>query len=134
MGKRGPQPYAPTKKQRDAVKLYVAGGIAEPVIAHKIGICQMTLRKHFADELNFGRDMKRAENLQRLDDAAEGGNVTAMKHLDGKFELVSAKASFIGEERPRAGKKEIVRAEAMSAGMDGEWEGDLNPPSDARPN
>lgn len=131
MGKRGPQPFNPTKKQRETVKLLMAGGIAEPVIAHRIGICQNTLRRWFEEELSFGRDLKRAENLERLDKAAEKGNVTAMKHLDGKFELVSAKASVTdGAAVEKLGKKEIAKAQAMNAGANSEWGDDLKPPNE----
>lgn len=133
MGKRGPQPFTPSKTQRKLVKLLVAGGIPEPVIAHKIGVCQNTLRRHFPDELVFGRGLKLAENIERLDKAADGGNVTAMKHLDAKFEMVSAKASFTdplpAEPTRKLGKKELQRNEAMVAGDNSDWGSDLKPPS-----
>ena len=135
--KRGPgQPaFKPTKKHRDQVKLYMAGGISEPVIAHRLGICQNTLRKHFADELHFGRDMKVADNLDRLERAADDGNVTAMKHLDVKFGATAAQHAFTAPEArpPAIGKKEAAQLAAEKAGVGTEWGDDLRT-ENARPN
>lgn len=133
MGKRGPQPFKPSEKQRKLVSLLVAGGISEPAIAKRIGICQNTLRRWFGDELQSGHETKRAENLERLDKAAASGNVTAQKYLDTKFERIGAKATLTAPAE-RVGKKEIVRATALTAGENSEWGDDLAPPSDALPN
>ena len=131
LGKRGPEGFVPTKAQREKVKLYLAGGISEPVVAHRLGISQNTLRKHFADELEFGRDMKRADNLERLEKAATKGNVSAMKHLDAKFATVSAENSFTAPA-PRSsdvGKKEQAQAAAKDAGQGTGWGDDLSIPA-----
>lgn len=136
MGKRGPAPFQPTAKQRRDVALYAAGGMSEPGIASELGICQNTLRKHFAADILAGHEREIAANLRRLRKAADDGNVTAMKHLDTKFELVGAKVSF-GAEQPRAakpGKKEVVRQDAMIAGHGNEWGDDLKAPIDGLPN
>jgi hypothetical protein len=121
----------PTKAQREKVKLYLAGGISEPVVAHRIGISHMTLRKHFAEELEFGRDMKRADNLELLQKAATKGNVSAMKHLDAKFATSSAEASFTAPATRGAadpGKKELAQAAAKDAGQGTNWGNDLAVP------
>jgi hypothetical protein len=122
----------PTKAQREKVKLYLAGGISEPVVAHRLGISQMTLRKHFAEELVFGRDLKQADNLDRLEKAANKGNVTAMKHLDAKFGTNAAQHNFeqpARESSPRQGKKEQAQTAADTAGAGTVWGEDLQVPA-----
>jgi predicted transcriptional regulator len=117
--KRGPAPLNPTKKQRDDVALYAAAGLSEPGIAAEIGVCQNTLRKHFAAELQAGREREIAANLRRLRKAADHGNVTAMKHLDAKFDLTPRKD--LETRRRPPGKKEIAQIEAERRPDDGDW-------------
>ena len=130
--KRGPKPYAPKKAERDDVALFMASGMSEPRIAAVLGICQNTLRKHFATELQIGRDREMAANLKRLRKAAAKGNVTAMKHLDAKYGTVSTEHSFAAPEaqpdRPeKLGKKEQAMREASTAGQGTTWGQDLEP-------
>jgi hypothetical protein len=128
LGKRGPQGFVPTKAQREKVKLYLAGSISEPVVAHRLGISQNTLRKHFAEELEFGRDLKRADNLDRLERAANKGNVSAMKHLDAKFATSAAENSFTApapHASSETGKKQQAQAAAKDAGQGTGWGNDL---------
>jgi hypothetical protein len=110
--------------------------MSEPAIAREIGICQNTLRKHFADELRAGNEIELAANLRRLRKAADKGNVTAMKHMDARFSVVAAHKSFVDEPAPsekpsRLGKKEAATMAAATAGVDTPWGDDLNPPSGA---
>jgi hypothetical protein len=120
--KRGRKLFSPTKAQRNKVMLLVAAGFGEPSIADVIGICQNTLRKHFPEELRSGRDRKLAENLVRLDKAAQEGNVTAQKYLDGKL---GAQIPSKQEPKPEAiGKKEALVREAHEAHTQSEW-GDI---------
>jgi hypothetical protein len=77
--KGGRPPFSPTSKQRDRVALLAAGGIPQPAIAAVLGCCERTLRNYFAVELETGRGVKRAQNLERLEAAAKRGNVSAMK-------------------------------------------------------
>lgn len=98
--------------------MYAAAGLSEPGIAAEIGVCQNTLRKHFAAELQAGREREIAANLRRLRKAADHGNVTAMKHLDAKFDLTPRKA--LEPRRRPPGKKEIAQIEAERA-PDSDW-------------
>jgi predicted transcriptional regulator len=118
--KRGPLPFVPTKAQRQEVMLLVAAGMSEPSIASVIGICQSTLRKHFAEELLFGHARKQAENLARLEKAARKGNVTAMKYLAGKLEVIPERAP--PEPKPqKLGKKEAAEVDAQTAHERSSW-------------
>jgi hypothetical protein len=125
--KPGPKPFAPTRAQRRKVMLYLAGGMPEPQIAAVLGIVQNTLRKHFADELAHGRAVKMAANLERLEAAADKGNVTAMKHLDARFQSAAAEAAFIdpAPKAERLGKKQLAAIAAETAGDGTEWGDDL---------
>jgi hypothetical protein len=83
--KRGRRPFNPIAKQRDRVMLLTAGGLTEPAIAAVLGCCERTLRNCFKAELETGRGVKRAQNLERLEAAAKQGNVSAMKALEAIF-------------------------------------------------
>lgn len=101
---RGQPPFKPSKRNRKDVTLWTAGGVSEASIAAKLGISHPSLAKHFARELREGHDNALMANLSRLDQAAEGGNVTAMKHLDTKFGIVGAARRF-RENVPPAAKE-----------------------------
>jgi hypothetical protein len=102
------------------------------------------LRKHFAHELLHGRAQKRAENLRRLEAAAQGGAVTAMRVLHLVYDKAEAQelhdVSDDDERRERAetavlerpSKKALERRAALSAGEGTDWGTDLLPPADWR--
>lgn len=113
--KRGAPEFKPTKAQRDDVRLYAAGGMAEPAIAAVIGICQNTLRKHFADDLEIGRAYEVAANLTRLRKAAKKGNVSAMKFLHAHFAAAAGAGKQGGGTKAPLGKKEVAAQEAEGA-------------------
>lgn len=139
--KRGQPAFVPTAQQRKDVMLYKAGGIPEPAIAAVLGICQNTLRKHFAAELECGRGVKRAQNLKRLEKAADAQNVTAMKALHVLFDK-GEREDLLGDPdfdagrqaqreaavRSRVSKKELQHRDAINAGADSEWGDDLPTP------
>lgn len=118
--KRGRPAFEPTVAQRKKVMIWAAGGIAETSMAKMLGICLETLRTHFATELDEGGDRERARNLERLNRAADKGNVTAMKHLDAKYGAVGALSDFAGRgpkgasvtPAEKLGKKERAIADA----------------------
>jgi len=117
--KGGPgNPLKVTKADRRKVMLLCAAGFSERAIANVLGTTQVTVRKHFAEELETGRAQIQAENLSRLDRAAAKGNVSAMKYLDGK--LAAAKASG-GEKAEPLGKKEAANLEAQTAHEETSW-------------
>jgi hypothetical protein len=114
MGSPGAPSFKPTKPQRNKVMLLIAAGFSESAIAAVVGISHMTLRKHFPDELEHGRARKVAENLERLEEAADGGNVSAQKYLDQKLNgHVQGLAA--------SGKKEQRAQRAQTGHVDTEW-------------
>jgi len=137
--KRGRPPIVPLKDQRAKVQLWTAGGISEEHQAQMLGISRNTLRKTFASELANGAALEQATNLERLRDAADKGNVSAMKHLDVKFAATAAAADWNGDRQPngdepmprkdnRVSKKELGLAAAEAAMTEsGDWGADLVP-------
>jgi hypothetical protein len=142
--KRGPAPFRPTVAQRRDAMLLMAGGIGEAGIAAIFQLSVNCLRKHFAHELLHGRAQKRAENLRRLEAAAQGGAVTAMRVLHLVYDKAEAQelhdVSDDDERRERAetavlerpSKKALERRAALSAGEGTDWGTDLLPPADWR--
>ena len=135
--KRGPAPFRPTAAQRRDAMLLVAGGIGEAGIAAIFQLSVNCLRKHFAHELLHGRAQKRAENLRRLEAAAQGGAVTAMRVLHLVYDKADAQdlhARTTAERRERSARspKKILAARAAATAGGGAWGDDLAWPSDRR--
>ncbi|NAZ37164.1 hypothetical protein [Rubellimicrobium sp. CFH 75288] len=57
-GSTGPgrPPHQPTEKDRMLVTLLKAQGAKEDFIARKIGVCLNTLKQHYREELDFGKE------------------------------------------------------------------------------
>ena len=124
--KGGRPSFKPTIQQRDRVALLAAGGIPQPAIAALVGCCERTLRTYFAVELETGRGVKRAENLERLEAAAKGGSIGAMKTLEAIFghaETKQLQGKSKAEARPS--KKAAAARAAVTAGQGSEWGDDL---------
>jgi hypothetical protein len=120
--------------------LLMAGGIGEAGIAAIFQLSVNCLRKHFADELLHGRAQKRAENLRRLEAAAEGGAVTAMRVLHLVYDKADAQdlhARTMAERRARSARpsKKILAAHAAATagGAGTPWGSDLDWSNDRRP-
>jgi hypothetical protein len=129
----GRHAFVPTREQRDTVMLLIAASFSEPQIAAVIGICQNTLRRHFAQELQNGRAVRRGENLRRLEQAAAAGHVGAMKVLEAIFDR--AETRQLGKGKVEAGpttKKAAAARAAVTAGQGSEWGDDLVWPSRPR--
>ncbi len=126
-----PKPMKITNRQRKKVMLLVATGMGEREIAVALKMARDTLVHHFSHELMVGRATIRQEIREMLMKAAANGNVTAMKHLDGKTDLGQpAVKQYIG-------KKEHQAEAAKVAGVGTEWEADLMrvmPQVDDKPN
>ena len=137
--KRGRRPFNPTAKHRDRVALLAAGGIPQQAIAAVLGCCERTLRNCFKAELETGRAVKRAQNLERLEAAAKRGNVAAMKALAQAFDRGESQELRAGEsaaerrERAeaavlgRTSKRQLLERDALTAGQDTDWGTDLLP-------
>ena len=141
--KRGRPPFSPTAKHRDRVALLAAGGIPQPAIAAVLGCRERTLRNCFKAELETGRGVKRAQNLERLEAAAKRGNVSAMKALAAAFDRGEHQEQIAGETaavrrkraeaavRERMSKRQLEQRDALTAGQDTDWGDDLLPPAKA---
>jgi folate-binding Fe-S cluster repair protein YgfZ len=118
--------FKPTKQQRDRVKLLKAMGWSNERIAAQIlvkgkPIARNTLEDRFADDLQFGADAKRLENIEAMEKAAKKGNASAGKWLAERYdaaraaEQVDARAQTAGPapRQEKLGKKE-ARHEAAN--------------------
>ena len=131
--KGGRRAFVPTRRQRDKATLLAAASFSEPQIATVIGCCQNTLRKHFAAEIQNGRAIRRAENLQRLEQAAAAGSVAAMRILEGIFGRAESKQPQ-GKVETRPSKRVLAqRAAATAGGVGSGWGDDLVWPDGRRP-
>lgn len=117
--------FKATKAQRDQVMLLKAVGMSEEAIAAALNICRLTLRNHFPDELLHGHARKSAENYARLQKAAKSGNVTAMKFLAARTDLLPPEPPKPPKEEP-LGKKETADIEAQTAHKGSSWGEILN--------
>lgn len=61
MARTGRPPYQPTERDRDTVKVMVAAGIEHANIARCLRIAQMTLRKHFREEIDTSAERANAQ-------------------------------------------------------------------------
>jgi hypothetical protein len=104
-----------------------AGGIPQPAIAAVLGCCERTLRNCFKAELETGRGVKRAQNLERLEAAAKRGNVSAMKALAQAFDRGESQEQIAGEtaavrrERAEAAVRERMRKRQIAQWMRYGW-------------
>jgi hypothetical protein len=75
----GRPPYEPTEKDRQTVRVMVAGGIEQAQICGVLKITRMTLRKYYRDELENGaaaiNAIVVAEHLKRI----RGGDFNAIR-------------------------------------------------------
>lgn len=117
--------FKATNAMRQKVMLFKAAGMADDDIGRAIGCSDVTLRKHFAEELRTGRVKKLGENLLRLERAAKKGNVTAAKYLDQKMRLPTDDEFARQGEQPK-GKKEERAEQARAAGQGSDWADDLS--------
>ena len=79
--KPGPRPYKPTANQKRRVMRGVAIGLTLEELATDLGMAYGTMRRVFASEIKTARVRLILDNVDRLHEAAEGGNVSAMKTL-----------------------------------------------------
>lgn len=117
--KGGRPSFCATPEMRRQVEQLVAVGTTEEDIAIFLRVAIMTLRKHFAEELRFGRMKVRAEVVDLLFTSARAGNVSAQKKLEDMTGIaMSARvAEHAGEpvgRPPKLGKKEQQQLEAQN--------------------
>jgi hypothetical protein len=75
--KRGRPTLAPTDVQREKVTTLASNGASHIQIAPIIGCTPKTLRKHFREELNTGKNMANVKVASALYQLALDGNVKA---------------------------------------------------------
>ncbi|HEY6702094.1 MAG TPA: hypothetical protein VI137_15025 [Pseudolabrys sp.] len=79
--KPGPPAYKPTATQRRRVMRGIASGLTLEELATDLGMAYGTMRRVFANEIKTARVRLILDNLDRLHEAADSGNVSAMKTL-----------------------------------------------------
>jgi hypothetical protein len=88
--KPGPRAYKPTATQCRRVMRGVAAGLTLPQLAAEIDMPERTMRRVFAASIKIARTRLILDNLDRLHDAADGGNVAAMRQLASMMMLPTA--------------------------------------------
>ena len=140
-GKRGRPAHVCMLRNNNKISLLLALGWSNERIAGALYITQPTLRKHYFSELKarmIMRDRLDARRFEQMMDAANDGNVAAMKALEKMieksdlmlmartFDPVAAQKSEELKARP-LGKKEQQLLDAQSAGEGSGWSSDLTP-------
>jgi hypothetical protein len=118
-GHKGNPPFVPTEEQRQKVRTYaktfpVHG---EHYIARLIGISRMTLRQHFADDLELGRaEMLASVGSQMVNRALNAESETAKGDLDAQKFILARLGGWttkveVGEKaaRPFGGSADLSR-------------------------
>lgn len=127
---RGRPQFKPDARTRKRVERLTGCGISPRAIAETIGCDVLTLKKHFAEELEHGVARAKSEILDQLYESADRGNVSAQRKLYSilhgdpdvvKFTPTSTDAGAAKEKK--LGKKEQLQDDADN--MKGKYE----PPS-----
>lgn len=77
--KIGRPAFQPTKEMRESVEMMVAAGIAQDDIAGCLSISDVTLRKHFADEIAYGATRINQGVVKKLVELVGKGDFNAIK-------------------------------------------------------
>lgn len=133
-GKPGANGHTPTAKSVNKVRSLLSAGVNKADIAKELGITIPTLSKHYFQNGNLSvkaarkraRSEQKAKLMLRLEQAADKGNVAAMKELrriideeeiaDRAEELATGTIKKPAKEKPLPkGKKEQIQAQADAA-------------------
>lgn len=114
--------FEPTQRQRDDVQLWAADGWTEIRMARQLGIAKNTLRKHFAEDIEFGADRVRTAALRDLKRGSAQGKTAASRTL---LELSGTAPPPRGEDSeppaPVLGKKAQADVAAQTAEIGTDW-------------
>lgn len=126
-GKPGRPEFEPTQRQRDDVKLWASDDWTEDRMAAQLGISRNTLRKHFAEEIQFGADRIRTQVLRDLQRSSAAGRVGASNRLLELTGLVGPPRAPKPESdddapEPQLGKKAQAKIDAGTAAKDTDWD------------
>ncbi|MCA0922181.1 hypothetical protein [Pseudooceanicola nanhaiensis] len=131
-GKPGANGHTPNAKSLNKVRMLHVAGVPKKEIAEELGISQPTLNKHYfqngrlnlKDARAAARKQARAKILLRLDEAADAGNVSAMKAIKAildEEDMAELARQAVGDDAPKRkeaplpkGKKEQLTAEAAA--------------------
>jgi AcrR family transcriptional regulator len=83
--KPGPPAFKPTRTQRRRVMRGIAAGLTMQQLADDLGVSIRTVRRAFGAEIKTARVRLILDNLDRLYEAADAGNVSAMKALAASY-------------------------------------------------
>jgi ATP/maltotriose-dependent transcriptional regulator MalT len=129
-GKRGRPAHIPTHQNRNKIRVLLAFGWSNKEIAKALRITTETMRKHYSVELrqrDEARPALKAKAMMMIFDAAEGGNVAAMKELQRLIEKDEVDRMPARQARqPAPGKKELLNAAARDGHEDTGWGSVLN--------
>lgn len=141
-GKRGRPAHRPSQHYENKIKMLLALGWSNERIANACNISVPTLRKHYFSVLKQRggqRDRLDARRFEQAFEAAQSGNVGAMRLMDQmitKNDLMLQTRRFEGEApsdkqqkaAPPKGKKEQRQEEAKDAvAGNSDWGDDLKP-------
>ncbi|MCA0401302.1 MAG: hypothetical protein LCH38_10860 [Proteobacteria bacterium] len=128
---RGRKRYVPMNADRERVRILKATGIAEAIIAARLGVSEPTLRRAFRADLDHARETARAEIIETLHRQARGGSTAAAKALKEMLDeidlasIAARRAAPAGEarasEKETLGKKVQQAKAAEKAGRSGKW-------------
>jgi len=117
--------FKPTKAQQADVEIMKADGWSNERIALQLRIARNTLEQYFADQLQYGADLVRLENLRNVRRMAKK-NASAAKQLNDRLDLAATRRPDGGDEPPaptketKLGKKERLQREAENPSTDSE--------------
>jgi len=112
--------FEPSQRQRDDVRLWAADDWSEERMAQQLGIARETLRKHFADEMQYGADKVRTQVLRDLERSSRAGRTGAsVKLLDITSKVAPPAAPR--PEVPDLGKKAQAVVDARTAEVGTSW-------------
>lgn len=124
--------FEPTQRQREDVKLWASDDWTEDRMAAQLGISRNTLRKHFAEEIQYGADKVRTMVLRDLQRSSAAGRTGASAKLLELTEKVRPpgppKPDPDGEDpqEPPLGKKAQAKIDAKTANNTPGWSGLVN--------
>jgi len=112
-------PFEPTQQQRVLVNMMSLNGVKHSEQAKALGITPKMLKKHFTEEIEYGRIVTTANVANALYRNAMDGNVTAqtffLKSQAGWREADKLEISLEGRDTPTNTEKEQRLASIMLA-------------------
>lgn len=126
LAKPGRPEFEPTQRQRDDVKLWASDDWTEDRMAAQLGISRNTLRKHFAEEIQYGADKVRTMVLRDLQRSSAAGRTGASAKLLELTEKVRPPSppkpgAEDDDDAPALGKKAQAKVDATTAEAGTGW-------------